>query len=194
MPTPLLVVVAGLGEIPLSIKAGYRTGRLRDPRRRPQQVGAMTWLLFAMPLMSCDDSRQPMNAMHSANNESVAAPAVETEVSSTPFLLYSTLAGKMARMEELLNGIDRFLDDPDFQERVVSDSQEFHRLLTETRGVYPERLAAEDQLKFDAFIDDTAATSTQLIRDLQQGHREAARETLIRLDRQRQEAHTRFSY
>lgn len=154
----------------------------------------MTWLLFAMPLMSCDDSRQPMNAMHSANNESVAAPAVETEVSSTPFLLYSTLAGKMARMEELLNGIDRFLDDPDFQERVVSDSQEFHRLLTETRGVYPERLAAEDQLKFDAFIDDTAATSTQLIRDLQQGHREAARETLIRLDRQRQEAHTRFSY
>ena len=110
------------------------------------------------------------------------------------FELYSTLKGKMARMEELLNAIDRFLDNPEFHERVCEDAREFHRLLAESRGLYPKKLVRPDQPKFDRTIDQTIATSRQLLDSLQASNGLAARKALKLLENQRQDAHAKFSY
>lgn len=112
----------------------------------------------------------------------------------TSFELYSTLPGKMARMEELLNAIDRFLDTPDFQDRLVVHAQEFHQLLTESRGLYPDELLPQDEHKFDQTIDQTAAISNKLLSALQASDNKAAREALHQLGRLRKKAHAELAY
>ncbi|MEM1060921.1 MAG: hypothetical protein AAF532_05040 [Planctomycetota bacterium] len=97
-------------------------------------------------------------------------------------------------MEELLNAIDRFLGDPEFHDRLCADAEEFHQLLAESRGLYPDTLAVEDEAGFDRAVDRTAETSTVLLTSLREGDHEAARDALSRLGTLRQTAHARFSY
>ena len=153
-------------------------------------------LILCHFLTGCDHSQHPNDLELSAAAE---PPAQTVTISKKTdeyfsFQLYSTLPGKMARMEELLNAIDRFLDDPEFQDRLLADAKEFHQLVTESRGQYPEKLSLNDQSQFDHTIEQTAIVSKKLIDSLETNNVMAVREALEELDSLRQEGHTRFSY
>lgn len=119
-------------------------------------------------------------------------PVPQTEAADS-FELYSTLAGKMARMEELLNRIDRFLGDAAFRDRICSDAEEFYQLVNASRGLYPEKLDVQDHPKYDQAIDRTVAVSKELLTALRAENMEAAREALETIGRQRVKAHAEFS-
>ncbi|MEM1225827.1 MAG: hypothetical protein AAGJ40_09015 [Planctomycetota bacterium] len=155
---------------------------------------AVTFLLIVILLTGCDQPSQtqaPKREVDLVDPNPVSKPTGEEMAA---FQLYSTLAGKMARMEEILNGIDRFLDEPDFQERLIGDVQEFQQLLMESRGLYPKRLSVQDNPAFDRTIDETVTLAEELHGLLRTQDETAAREVLRKLDRIRQEAHTKFSY
>ncbi|MEM6689389.1 MAG: hypothetical protein AAF664_08190 [Planctomycetota bacterium] len=157
----------------------------------------ITWLLLMVGLFGCDQpDRLPTSAVSPNDNPTVvqAADAASQTSDSQSFELYSTLTGKMARMEELLNGIDRLIDFPDFHARLITDAQEFQRLLEESRGLYPENLSTDDENGFDRTIDQTSVTSSELVNALATQDVEAARTALLKLSQQRQMAHARYSY
>lgn len=168
----------------------------RQPSRCLRESGR-TLLLLALILAGCEESR------HTTTVEREFPPTLPPLSEDTPakqsasppeaFALYSTLAGKMARIEELLNGIDRLLDAPGFHERLVADAQELKQLLIESRGLYPPELPAKAQSGFDQAIDQTVAESAKLLESVQAEDREAAREAIGCLCRQRQDAHTNYS-
>lgn len=100
----------------------------------------------------------------------------------------------MARMEELLNAIDRFLDEPEFRDRLLADAREFHTLLHDSKGLYPTELPKDEQPWFDQAIDETVATSVELLAALKESDSIAARQKLVALQKQRIAAHARFSH
>ncbi|MEM6692299.1 MAG: hypothetical protein AAF664_22910 [Planctomycetota bacterium] len=169
---------------------------------RPLEITNRFWsrfpfFLLAITPLGCD-THPPKRALESLTT---SVPELESEDPRTlpadsikASGLYSSLTGKMARMEELLNAIDRFLDIPDFHDRVVADAQEFELLLTESRGLYPETLVEEDQPGFDKAIDETAITAEKLLSSIKANDAQAARDALRVLDKFRLRAHTRFSY
>lgn len=155
-----------------------------------------TLLYVVLCPVGCEQNKQTHVSQPSLSSElssKIEAPT-PSQAKEASFELYSTLAGKMARMEELLNAIDRFLDDPDFQDRLVEDAKEFHKLLSESRGRYPKGLTTQDQTEFDETIDQTLVAAANLLNCLQENKTQAARDALKELDKQRRQAHTRFSY
>jgi len=123
----------------------------------------------------------------------IKTQSVLLDEQAADFELYSTLAGKMARMEELLGGIERFLDQPGFKKRLASDAEEFHQLLSECRGLYPEELLPQDQAGFDEAVNQTLATSSKLMSSIHANDIEAAEHAIQKLFQQRRKAHARFS-
>lgn len=172
------------------------------PRESALEAMSFSWptipvLFFAISASGCDHA-PPDQTLESLNAsipsfESEELRGTPAEANAAPGL-YSSLTGKMARMEELLNAIDRFLDIPDLHDRVLADAKEFDRLLAESRGLYPERLLTEDEPGFDKTIDRTGMISSKLLSSIQAGDNDAAREALRALDEYRLKAHTRFSY
>jgi len=116
------------------------------------------------------------------------------EEPSFSFELYQSLAGKMARMEELLNSIERFLGSPDFQERLVSESEEFRQLVEESRLLFPEELSDEDERGYTGAMDRTLQWAVKLKRAITSQDLESANEALSELHRIRKKSHARFSY
>lgn len=155
-----------------------------------------SFLMFILVLNGCGKVHRPQSitAARTIRTPITVESSIAQIETATSFELYSTLASKMARMEELLNAIDRLLGEPDFQDRLLADAKEFHQLLSESRGLYPEKLAPEDQQKFDQSIDRTAAVAKKLLHSIQANNNQAAREVLSQLGKQRRKAHTRFSY
>ena len=156
-------------------------------------------LSFAVAVLVCgkiwhtESTKPGSQPIREANTEALLVTSVAENQTPDSFELYSTLPGKMARMEELLNAIDRFLEFPDFQDRLITDAEEFHRLLIESRELYPAELLPKDQPMFDQAITETVVTSEQLLASIRANDDTAAREALDQLDKKRQKAHTRFS-
>lgn len=152
----------------------------------------------AVSLAGCEDAAKPQEAVPETISELVLSNAETFPVAPgedrSAFKLYSTLAGKMARMEQLLNAVDRFLGDVSFHDRLLADAREFHHLLVESRGLYPEKLRPEDKAGFDRTIDAAASTSERLMRAIRASDHEAAREALDELAKLRQRAHSKYSY
>lgn len=121
------------------------------------------------------------------------APPIEPGVRDTPFGLYSTLSGKMARLEELLNAIDRLLETPGLQQRVLRDAHEFHQLLQECRGLYPANLPVEDRGRYDLAIGQALALSHRLRDAIHADDARSARQAIAQIIRQREQAHSRYS-
>lgn len=122
-------------------------------------------------------------------NTSVAS--LETE--SDDFEMYSTLSGKMARMEELMNAIDRFLGDPDFASRIESDAKEFHQLLGDCRELFPEGLPDEQQDSYRDYVDRALEHSDRMQSALIAQNELEARKSLEALDTIRRKSHAKFS-
>lgn len=161
------------------------------PRTTERSLVA-TLLLGIFAITGCEEPQQ--RTVENARRSGAELVAEEPTDAAFSFPLYSTLPGKMARMEELLNGIERFLGDASFQKRLVADSNEFYGLLDQCRGMYPERLSIQDRPKFDKAIDETATNARKLIECIEKGDFASARDVLLRLGNQRQDAHSQFSY
>ncbi|MEM0896489.1 MAG: hypothetical protein AAGJ79_06350 [Verrucomicrobiota bacterium] len=159
-------------------------------------VRRLRWVLLALLpcFSSCAETLQE-DSQGDPEDPAGSLRMVETsDGSDSSFELYSTLAGKMARMEELLNGVDRFLGDPDFQERLVLDATEFRRLTLESRELFPEALIDEDKPGFREAIDRTVEVADGLIEALRENRKEEALAALEKLDRIRRDSHEDFSY
>jgi len=111
-----------------------------------------------------------------------------------PFALYATLAGKMARIEELLNGIERFLGESDFQTRLLADVGELHQLLTESKGLYPDELEPKDQVGYDQAMGRAITSTQDLQTAIQAQNQDEALTAIESLHKIRRKAHARFSY
>jgi hypothetical protein len=159
-------------------------------------AAAIQSLVLLLVHVGCEKPQQLQNTKRNLGADlllKTEAPSVPQVEAPESFELYSTLAGKMARMEELLNAVDRFLDDPDFHDRLCADAEEFHQLLTESRGLYPKKLSGEDQPKFDDAADRTIVASKELLGSLRANNIKATREALNQLGEYRQKAHSEFS-
>lgn len=148
----------------------------------------MKWLV-AIALCSLTSCQETQVEVTKPDEE---APAEPSPAAVDP--LSQTLAGKMARMEELLNAIERFLGDPNMHSRLLADAEEFHQLLAESRALYPEELDTEDQQGFSTAVDDTLQASSQLKEALVKRDSPLARTALEQLYRHRKDAHARYSY
>lgn len=171
-------------------------GRDRVPPSRYVWDFGVALLLLASAQVGCEEARHARTVERELTQEPppLAGGVAKTSAAFSPaFELYSTLPGKMARMEELLNGIDRLLDQPGFRERLVADAKELHQLLIESRGLYPTDLSAHDRPRFDQAIDQTAAESLKLFESIRAEDSKTAREAIVRICEQRQEAHSKYS-
>ncbi len=108
--------------------------------------------------------------------------------------LYQSLAGKMARMEELLNSIERFLGESGFEDRLQTEAKEFHQLLAESQTIYPEELAEKDRKGYRLAYQPTLEASARLKASLAKNDLLSAREAITELHRLRKKAHARYSY
>ncbi|MEM9282380.1 MAG: hypothetical protein AAGA96_11165 [Verrucomicrobiota bacterium] len=131
----------------------------------------------------------------SSDQPVTAQQATDTTISDTKsdgFPMYGTLAGKMARMEELMNGIDRFLGDPDFASRLKLDAEEFHELLAGCRDLFPENLPAEERVAYQDYIDRALEHSNRLKSALDAQNESEAITSLEALDTIRRKSHAKF--
>ncbi len=108
--------------------------------------------------------------------------------------LYQTLAGKMARMEELLNRIDRFIGFEDMQEAIVQDAQEFVDLTLACQNLFPPELVKDDQAPYNAALTKTAELGDELRFHLKKQQWAEAQEVFGKLDAIRRKSHSQFSY
>lgn len=126
--------------------------------------------------------------------EPPTAVALVAEEAPPEVGLYASLAGKMARMEELLNAIERFLGDPDFQQRLLEDAQEFAQLVEESRLLFPDELEPEDQEGYVRAMDATLGHALELKSAITAENVETAQVALSKLHQVRKKSHARYSY
>lgn len=104
--------------------------------------------------------------------------------------LYPKLNSKMARMEELLNYIDRFLGDAEFKAEMLKKSVEFTYLAKASTENIPKNLPKEDVVPFKKALMKTSMLGKCIHRAIQEGRTEDAKLLFKKLDSIRRKSHT----
>ena len=107
--------------------------------------------------------------------------------------LYPKLNSKMARMEELLNYIERFLGDADFSAELLESATEFSYLAVESQKSIPDYLSEEDQKPYLEALQKTSKLGDDLYVAMKKSDYEEVRTILQSLAQVRKESHANWA-
>lgn len=107
--------------------------------------------------------------------------------------LYPKLNSKMARMEELLNYIERFLGNYEFKQELLNSSLEFSYLASVSGENLSKDLPFEQRKPFLAAIEETVATANKLYQSIQNSQQKLATQALKRLHKIRKQSHVKWA-
>lgn len=103
--------------------------------------------------------------------------------------LYPKLNSKMARMEALLNYIDRFLENSEFKVEMLKKSVEFTYLAEAARLNVPKGFSKEESVLFKKALMKTSELGKCLHLAIQEDRTKEAKECYKKLDRIRRKSH-----
>ena len=107
--------------------------------------------------------------------------------------LYSKLNSKMARMEEVLNYVERFMDEENFKEEVLLSLAEFTFLSNEALEQIPAYLDTEERPPYSNALKLTASYGGQLYLAIDQSNSQGADQALLSLRRIRRISHAKWA-
>jgi len=107
--------------------------------------------------------------------------------------LYPKLNSKMARMEELLNFIDRFLGDEEFKNEVLNKISELIYHTNSSKNSLPSYLLEEENRPFTKALTQTAETCKKLYKAIQLNDEKKAKELFLKLDKLRRNSHSKWA-
>ena len=99
----------------------------------------------------------------------------------------------MARMEELLNYIERFLGDADFSAELLESATEFSYLAVESQKSIPDYLSEEDQKPYLEALQKTSKLGDDLYVAMKKSDYEEVRTILQSLAQVRKESHANWA-
>jgi len=136
---------------------------------------------------------------HADDGTEPASSLLATSLAHTPKQikewekLYPKLNSKMARMEELLNFIDRFLGDEEFKSNVLDKTSEFIYLTRSSKKVLPDYLLDSDKDPFTKALEETASTGEKLYLAIKNDQETEAKSLFLKLDKLRRKGHAKWA-
>jgi len=107
--------------------------------------------------------------------------------------LYPKLNSKMARMEELLNYVDRFLGNDEFKNEVLLKIAEFIYHTESSQKHIPAYLLKKDKAPFTKALQTTAKTGKDLYLAVAKENQTEAKSLYLKLDKLRRKSHSKWA-
>ena len=107
--------------------------------------------------------------------------------------LYPKLNSKMARMEEILNYIDRFLGNNEFKNEILEKAAEFSFLAQQSTKNTPSYLTKEDQKLFVNALNTTHELGNKLYHAVKSNNNREAKDLFSKLDTLRRNSHSKWA-
>jgi hypothetical protein len=108
--------------------------------------------------------------------------------------LYPKLNSKMARMEEILNYIDRFLEDESFTKSRLKKCIEFSFLAKKAAENIPDYITKPRSKQFSKALEETHSLGNKLYKALEKSDHKKTRELLLELEKIRRKSHAKWVY
>lgn len=129
----------------------------------------------------------------SLSGNTIAAQETTAEQKKEWRKLYPKLNSKMARMEEILNFTDRFLDNEELKESVLIKLTEFIFLAQRSKNDIPFYLPKKEIPSYKNAIDKTAKLGTKLYHSIKNSDYKNAKKYLNSLDTLRRRSHSKWA-
>lgn len=107
--------------------------------------------------------------------------------------LYPKLNSKMARMEEILNHIERFLGENEFKDATVEGALEFSFLAKKSSENIPQSLNEKQRKPYLKALKATHELGIKLHNSLKKDDYKKAKEILLQLEKIRRNSHTKWA-
>lgn len=107
--------------------------------------------------------------------------------------LYPKLNEKMARMEEILNFVDRFIGSGEFKKKMLVQLLEFKHLAQTSTKLVPNYLEAKDREPFVKALEEVSSVGQQLYNAIDNGAHKEARLLFLKLDKLRRKGHSKWA-
>jgi len=107
--------------------------------------------------------------------------------------LYPKLNSKMARMEEILNYIDRFLGNDNFKPDMLEKTIEFSFLANQSTKNIPEYIPEEERNLFIKALEDTHESGIKLYQAVKENNHKEAKKIFLQLDKIRRKSHSKWA-
>jgi|GEM_PF-1843032 len=108
--------------------------------------------------------------------------------------LYPKMNSKMARMEELMNRIDRFLGSDDFKEEILGNCTEFTWLAKQSVGHANEYREGKEAEAFAEALEEVARLGGELHSSIKTDNMSEAKSILSELGSVRLKSHSNFVF
>lgn len=107
--------------------------------------------------------------------------------------LYPKLNSKMARMEEILNYVDRFRENQEFKKEVLTNITEFIFLAQQAQKNIPDYLSEEDQKPYKHALIKTASLGSSLFTAVDKSNFKQSKQLFLALDKLRRKSHAAWA-